>query len=75
MAGNLDCRKSTSRYLFTFTGGAISWQSKLQRCVSFSTKKVEYIAATKAGKEMLWMKWFLQELDLKQRDYIVHCDS
>ena len=24
---------------------------------------------------MLWMKWFLQELDLKQRNYIVHCDS
>ena len=24
---------------------------------------------------MLWMKQFLQELDLKQRDYIVHCDS
>ena len=24
---------------------------------------------------MQWMKRFLQELDLKQRDYIVHCDS
>ena len=24
---------------------------------------------------MLWMKLFLQELDLKQRDYIVHCNS
>ena len=24
---------------------------------------------------MLWMKRFLQELDLKQRDYIVLCDS
>ena len=24
---------------------------------------------------MLWMKWFLQELDLKQRDYIVHYNS
>ena len=23
---------------------------------------------------MLWMKRLLQELDLKQRDYIVHCD-
>ena len=75
MAENLDCRKSTSRYLFTFTGGAISWQSKLQKCVSLSTIEAEYIAATKAGKEMLWMKQFLQELDLKQRDYIVHCYS
>ena len=75
MAGDLDYRKSTFGYLFTFAGGAISWQSKLQKCVSLSTTEAEYIAATKAGKEMLWMKQFLQELDLKQRDYIVHCDS
>ena len=50
MAGDLDCRKSTSRYLFTFTGGAISWQSKLQKCVSLSTIEVEYIVATEVGK-------------------------
>ena len=75
MAGDLDCRKSTSRYLFTFVGGAISWQSKLQKCVSLSTTEVEYIATTEARKDMLWMKRFLQELDLKQRDYIVHCNS
>ena len=29
MAGDLDNRKSTTGYLFTFSGGAISWQSKL----------------------------------------------
>ena len=75
MAGDLDCRKSTSRYLCTFAGGAISWQSKLQKCVSLSTIDAECIATIEAGKEMLWMKLFLQELDLKQRDYIVHCDS
>ena len=75
MAGGLDCKKSTSRYLFTFAGGAISWQSKIQKCVSLSTTKAEYIATTEIGKEMLWMKRFLQELGLKQRDYIVHCDS
>ena len=75
MAGDLDCRKSTSRYLFTFSGGAISWQSKLQECVSLSTIEAEYISTTETRKEMLWMKWFLQKLDLKQRDYIVYCDS
>ena len=75
MARDLDCRKSTSGYLFTFAGGAISWQSKLQKCVSLSTTEAEYIAATEAGKEMLWMKGSLQELDLKQKDYIIHCDS
>ena len=65
MAGDLDCRKSTSGYLFTFVRGSISWRSKLQKCVSLSTIEAEYIAANEAGIEMLWMKWFLQELDLK----------
>ena len=64
-AGDLDGRKSTSGYLFTFAGGAISWQSRLQKCVALSTIEVEYIATNEAGKEMLWLKWFLQELGLK----------
>ena len=75
MAGDLDCRKYTSRYLFTFARGAISWQSKLQKCVSLFSTEAEYITAIEAGKEIPWMKRFLPELDLKQRDYIIHCDS
>ena len=35
----------------------------------------KYIATTKARKDMLWIKQFLQKLDLKHRDYIAHCDS
>ena len=51
MAGDLDCKKSTSGYyLFTFVEGPISWQSKLQKCVSLSTTEAKYIAATKVGK-------------------------
>ncbi|OMO59210.1 Integrase, catalytic core [Corchorus capsularis] len=49
MAGDLDSRKSTSGYIFTFAGGAISWQSKLQKCVALSTTEAEYIAAIEAG--------------------------
>ena len=75
MAGDLDGRKSTSGFLFTFAGGAVSWQSKLQKCVALSTTEVEYIAATEAAKEMLWMKRFLQELGLMQDEYVVFCDS
>ena len=75
MAGDLDDRKSTSGFLFTFAGGAVSWQSRLQKCVALSTTEAEYIAATEAGKEMLWMQRFLQELGLKQDEFVVHCDS
>jgi hypothetical protein len=75
MAGDLDFRKSTSGYLFTFAGGAVSWQSKLQKCVALSTTEAEYIAANEAGKEMVWLKRFIQELHVKQESYVVHCDS
>ena len=75
MAGDLDGRKSTSGFLFTFAWGAVSWQSKLQKCVALSTTEAEYIAAAEAGKEMLWIKRFLQELGIIQKEYKVHCDS
>ena len=75
LASDLDKRKSATGYLFTFSWGAISWQSKLQKCVALSTTEAEYIAATEAGKEMIWLKRFLQELGLNQMEYIVYCDS
>ncbi|KAI4352915.1 hypothetical protein L6164_007122 [Bauhinia variegata] len=75
MAGDVDSRKSTSRYMMTFAKGPVSWQSKLQKCVALSSTEAEYIAITEAGKELLWMKRFLQELDLNQERYVVHSDS
>ena len=57
--GDLNGRKSTSGYLFTFVEGAVSWQSRLQKCVALSTIEAEYITAYEASKEMLWLKQFL----------------
>ena len=37
LGGCFDDRKSTSRYIFMMTGGAISWKSKKQTLVVFST--------------------------------------
>ncbi|GJX17062.1 putative RNA-directed DNA polymerase [Tanacetum coccineum] len=75
MAGNKDNMKSTSGYLMTFAGGAVSWQSRLQKCVALSTTEAEYMAATEACKELLWLKRFLQELGFKQQRYAVLCDN
>jgi ATP-binding cassette subfamily B (MDR/TAP) protein 1 len=61
--------------MMTYTGGAVSWQSRLQKYVSLSTTDAEYIAAVDACKEVLWMKNFLQELNMKQEKYILYCDS
>jgi len=37
MAGDMDSRKSTFSYMMTFARGAVSWQSKLQKCVTLSS--------------------------------------
>ncbi|GAA0142710.1 transmembrane signal receptor [Lithospermum erythrorhizon] len=75
MAGDLDSKKSTSGYLFTFVGGAISWQSKLQRCVALSTTEAEYIAITECCKELLWLKRFFEEIGIDQKRFTILCDS
>ncbi|KAK4286499.1 hypothetical protein QN277_003048 [Acacia crassicarpa] len=75
LGGDVDSRKSTSGYLMTFAGGAVSWQSKLQKCVALSTTEAEYIAATEACKEILWMKNLLLKLGHKQDRYKLRCDN
>ena len=75
MVGDVDSRKSISSYLISFSGGAVSWQSRLQKCVALSTTKAEYIAITEASNELLWMKKFLQKLGLQQERYLLYCDS
>ena len=47
----------------------------MQKCVALSTTEAEYIAANEAGKEMIGLKRFLQELGFKQDGYVVNCDS
>ena len=53
--GNTDNQKSTSEYVFTYGGGAISWRSKLQECTTLSTTEAEYIAASDVAKEAVWL--------------------
>ncbi|GAA0175885.1 hypothetical protein LIER_28979 [Lithospermum erythrorhizon] len=43
-------------------GGAVSWQSKLQKCVALLTTEAEYIAMTECCKEMLWIKKLFKDL-------------
>jgi hypothetical protein len=74
-AGDEDSRKSTSRYMMTYVGGVVSWQSRLQKCVSLSITDVEYIAAVDACKGVLWMKNLLQGLGLKQEKYNLFCQE
>ena len=40
-----------------------------------STREAKYVAATKAGKEMIWLYGFLDELGKKQEMDILDSDS
>ena len=75
LRGNLDNLNSTYVYLITFGGGAISWQSRLQKCIALSTTEAEYIAITEGAKELLWMKEFIKDLDFEQSIFVLFCDN
>ena len=59
---DINSRKSTLGYVFTFRGGAISWRSVKQSSIADSTMEAEYIAASEAAKEAVWLKNFLMDL-------------
>ncbi|GKV32746.1 hypothetical protein SLEP1_g41331 [Rubroshorea leprosula] len=64
------------KWIFRYLrGGAISWKSKLQKSVSLSTTEAEYVALSEAGKEIVWMKTFFEELGLKQERFVLFCDN
>ncbi|KAE8674537.1 hypothetical protein F3Y22_tig00111745pilonHSYRG00059 [Hibiscus syriacus] len=65
-AEDLDKSKSTTGYVFKIAGGAVSWVSKLQSVVATSTTEAEYVAATQASKEAIWLKMLLEELGHNQ---------
>jgi hypothetical protein len=75
LAGDVDSRKSTTRFVYTLGGTAVCWASKLQKIVAFSTTEAEYVAMTEAGKEMVWLKGFLDELGKKNEKSVLHSDS
>lgn len=62
MAGDLDDRKSTSGVLFLMDKSLVSWKSQKQKVVALSSCEAEYIAATTAACQGIWLKRLLGEL-------------
>jgi hypothetical protein len=57
-------RKSHMGYCFTVGSGVISWCSRRQATVAGSSTEAEYIAASEASREAVWLRSLLRELDL-----------
>ena len=71
--GSLDDRKSTSGYIFCLGSNVIAWNSKKQKTVALSSAEAEYIAATDAACEAIWLRRLLSDLQQKIEEPIVIC--
>jgi hypothetical protein len=47
-------------------GGAVSWKSRRQDCVSLSTSEAEYVAASQCGQEVYYMREILRDFGYAQ---------
>ncbi|XP_056174626.1 probable polygalacturonase At3g15720 [Syzygium oleosum] len=70
LKGSIDDMRSTSGYCFTFGSACFSWCSKKQEIVAQSTAEAEFIAATAAVNQALWLKKLMDDLHLEQEEGI-----
>ncbi|KAK9025215.1 hypothetical protein V6N11_065111 [Hibiscus sabdariffa] len=57
-----DDSRSQSGFVFCLNGGAVSWKSSKQDTIADSTTEAEYIVASEAAKEVVWIKKFITGL-------------
>jgi hypothetical protein len=60
-AADLDSRRSHTCYVLMPSGGAVSWKSRRQDCVSLSTSEAEYVAASQCEQEVVYLRWILRD--------------
>ncbi|KAH9311220.1 hypothetical protein KI387_026255, partial [Taxus chinensis] len=60
-------REYTTGYVFKFSGGVITWRSKMQATVSISSTEEKYRSVMKAEKEAMWMKRLLEEMHMEAK--------
>ncbi|GJR83535.1 zinc finger, CCHC-type containing protein [Tanacetum coccineum] len=69
---------STSGWVFLLRGGAISWASKKQTCITGSTIESEFVALAAAGKEAEWLRNLIHEIPIWPKPIApisIRCDS
>lgn len=62
-AGDIDTRRSTTGFVFNICNAPVSWSSQRQKLVTLSTTESEYVAASTASKEAVWLRQLLKDLD------------
>ena len=62
LSGNPDNSRSTGGFAICTGGAATQWGSRLQPHVSLSSTESEYTIASKVGCEIMWMRYFFEEI-------------
>ncbi|GKB29982.1 zinc finger, CCHC-type containing protein [Tanacetum coccineum] len=68
----------TKGWVFLLRGGAISWASKKQTCITGSTMESEFVALVVVGKEAEWLRNLIHEISIWPKPITlisIHCDS
>ncbi|KAL0352393.1 UNVERIFIED_CONTAM: putative mitochondrial protein [Sesamum calycinum] len=60
---NVEDHSSTSGWVL-LRGGPISWASKKQSCITYSTMESEFVALAAAGKDAEWLRNLIHEIPL-----------
>ena len=61
-AGDPVDRCSTGAFVFLCSETAVSWKSKKKSLIALSTTEAEYVAASEASKEAVWLRRILSEI-------------
>nr|GEZ45972.1 zinc finger, CCHC-type [Tanacetum cinerariifolium] len=70
--------RSTSGFVSTLGGAAISWMSSKQTVIAKSTMESEFIALDKCGEEAKWLCQFVEDIPRWPKPVTaisIHCDS
>jgi hypothetical protein len=74
-AGDRADRKSQGGYIFKVNGAPISWLSRKQGLVAFSTTKAEYIACSDVTREAEWQVQLHKDVTGETAVPTIYCDS
>ncbi|KAL0458345.1 UNVERIFIED_CONTAM: hypothetical protein Slati_0461700 [Sesamum latifolium] len=73
-----DDAKSQSGFIFKLNGGVAIWKSSKEDTTADSTMEANYIAASEAAKEAVWMKNYIQKLGVVPsiaEPVVIFCDN
>ena len=74
-AGDVKTRLSRTGIVTMLASGPISWYSSKQKCIAVSTTEAEYVAASEATKELIWLKRLLSELMVLNKLPVLYVDN